>query len=218
MMRQDRPSPTVAAAILAGGEGRRMGHAAKGELTFRGERFLDRIARQLSGYPERLLSLRTLENAPECGGFTPVADRFYDCGAISGIYTSLSACRADYLQVVGCDMPLFTAGLGQYLSLFLCPDYDVFLPLDRAGREHPLCGIYSKRALPVLERRLRERDFRLMAALGELRVKRIPLYHSIYPDECLTNINTPEDLQRLVEEAPELLSRIPAPPPGAVLL
>lgn len=186
----------LGALLLAGGENRRMGRS-KAALSFHGQRFLDRIAGELSDFPERLLSLREPAAGMACPGFVPVADEFPGCGPMGGLHAGLRACRSDYLLAVACDMPLFQRGLARYLAAFLCRDYDVFLPVDRQGRVHPLCGIYAKGAAAVLEARLLAGDYRLMAALEALRVKYVPLAHSAYPDEILANINTPAQYDAL---------------------
>ena len=196
--------PSVGAVILAGGESRRMG-TDKAALTLDGQRFLDRIAGELSGYPERLVSVRRGDCAPACPGFTAVADWFPGCGPLGGLHAALSVCRSDYLLAVACDMPLFRREAGEFLTLFLSPAVDACVPVDRRGRVHPLCAVYGKSALPVLEAQLRAGDYRLTAALDRLRVKYVPLGHSAYGDETVTNVNTRAEYLALLARR----SRIP---------
>ena len=196
--------PSVGAVILAGGESRRMG-TDKAALTLDGQRFLDRIAGELSGYPERLVSVRRGDCAPTCPGFTAVADWFPSCGPLGGLHAALSVCRSDYLLAVACDMPLFRREAGEFLALFLSPAVDACVPVDRRGRVHPLCAVYGKSALPVLEAQLRAGDYRLTAALDRLRVKYVPLGHSAYGDETVTNVNTRAEYLALLARR----SRIP---------
>ena len=196
--------PSVGAVVLAGGESRRMG-TDKAALTLDGQRFLNRVAGELSGYPERLVSVRSPEAAPVCPGFTVVTDRFPGCGPLGGLHAALSVCRSDWLLAVACDMPLFRRELGEFLALFLSPAVDACVPVDRAGRIHPLCTIYGRSALPVLERQLRSGDFRLTAALEALRVNYVPLCHSAYGDETVANINTSAEYAALLSRR----SRVP---------
>ncbi|MDY3282168.1 molybdopterin-guanine dinucleotide biosynthesis protein B [Dysosmobacter sp.] len=197
-------TPSVGAVILAGGESRRMG-TDKGALTLEGQRFLDRVAGELALWPERLVSVRAPEDAPACPGFTPVADRFPGCGPLGGLHAALSACRSDWLLAVACDMPLFRRELGEFLALFPSPAADACVPVDRAGRVHPLCALYGKSALPVLEAQLRRGDYRLTSALDRLRVRYVPLGHSAFGDETVANINTRADYLALLARR----SRIP---------
>ena len=194
-----REGRTVGALLLAGGQSRRMGRD-KRALPFAGSRFVDVVAGALSGHPERLFSVADPRDVPP-PGFTAVCDRVPGCGPLGGIAAGLAACRSDFLLAVACDMPLFQEGLARYLEAFLCDGYDAFLSVDRTGRVHPLCAIYGKTALPVLEEQLRQGQYRLMAALERLRVKDIPLEHSAYPDRLLTNVNTWEEYQNLLRQA-----------------
>ena len=196
----------MGALLLAGGQSQRMGRD-KRALPLGGARFVDRVARELEGFPERLFSVADPREAPP-PGFTAVCDRLPGCGPLEGIAAGLAACRSDYLLAVACDMPLFQAGLARYLEAFLCDSCDAFLTVDRTGRVHPLCAIYGKTALPVLEEQLRTGRYRLMAALERLRVKYVPLEHSAYPDRLLTNVNTWEEYQDLLrqERRPPILA------------
>lgn len=196
-------SPSIGAVILAGGESRRMG-TDKAALTLDGRQFLDRIAVELTGYPERLVSVRSADSAPACPGFTAVADWFPGRGPLGGLHAALSTCRSDRLLAVACDMPLFRRELGEFLALFCSPAVDACVPVDRTGRIHPLCAVYSKSALPVLEQQLLSGDCRLTAALDRLRVQYVPLSHSAYGDETVANINTRAEYHALLARRSKL--------------
>lgn len=191
----------AAALLLAGGRSRRMG-CDKKSLTISGSRFQDLIAEQLSIFPKRFFSVRTPEELSP-PGFQLLPDNFPDCGPLGGLCTGLQVCPLPYLFVVACDMPLFHHDLARYLACFLSSEFDAFLPIDRAGRIHPLCGFYRKSALPALENQLHRGRYRFMDALKQLRVKYIPMEHSAYPDSMLSNINTQEDYQRLLQQTPQ---------------
>lgn len=188
----------VGALLLAGGKSRRMGRD-KRSLPFAGSRFVEIVAHELADRSERLFSVADPQELPP-PGFTVVPDLTPGCGPLGGIVAGLEACRSPYLLAVACDMPLFRAGLARYLEAFLCGCYDAFLAVDRAGRIHPLCGIYGKTALPVLKEQLNRGQYRLMSATEGLRVKYVPLEHSAYPDRMLTNINTWEEYQSLLRQ------------------
>lgn len=204
-------SERIGAVVLAGGGGRRMGGTDKGRLNLGGMRFLDRILRELGGYGEVLLSVdRDGRDGryPECGARI-VVDEIPDRGPLGGLVSALAVCRSDALLAVAADMPLFVRGLGEYLRCFLTDDCDAAVVRDRAGRVHPLCGIYRKRAVDVLRRQLDEGDFRMTAALEKLRVRTAPLAHSAYGEEVVANVNNPEEYAALVR-------RVEGPPVIAV--
>lgn len=186
--------------ILAGGRSRRMGRD-KALLRAGGVTFLERVASQLRHLPELLLSVGQGEgNAGSpyaASGLPLVADRFPDAGPLGGIASALGVCRSNALLVAACDMPLFCRGLADYLAAVIRDGDDVCIFTDRAGRPQPLCGIYRKRALPILEAQLAAGDLRLQSALARLRTRHFSLEHSAYPDEALANVNTPEEFARL---------------------
>ena len=68
----------IGAALLSGGQSRRMGRD-KSRLLLDGQPFQTRIAAQLDGFPELLLSVgSTLREEP---GFRPIPDIFAQDGA-----------------------------------------------------------------------------------------------------------------------------------------
>ena len=63
------------------------------------------------------------------------------------------------------------------------------------GKLHPLCGIYTKNCLPVLERNLADGHLKITRFLQEVDHRAIDV-----PDEYqaqFTNVNTPEDLKKI---------------------
>lgn len=187
--------PVVGAVILAGGGSRRMGRD-KARLPFRAETFLEHISGELSGFDECLLSVADAVRYP-VGALTVVRDQFPDSGAMGGICSALSACCSDALFVTACDTPLVTEGLARYLCAFLSPAVDAVVAETRDGRAHPLCAVYTKAAGAVFAEQIAAGNLRMRDALAHMRVKYAPLWHSAYPDEALTNINTPQEYAAL---------------------
>ena len=188
---------SVGVVLLAGGESRRMGQD-KATLYLGGETFLSLIGREMSIFPEKLLSVR--HGGLALSGFDPIEDQFPSCGALGGICTALHSCRSNYLLVLGCDMPCYPAALARYLCSFLDDGCDVCLPVDRSGRIHPIGGIYAKKTAPALERQILSGNYRLMHALKTLDVRQIPLSGTAFPDTALANINTPQEYDALLRE------------------
>ena len=64
------------------------------------------------------------------------------------------------------------------------------------GKMHPLCGVYRKSALPILEEQLLSGRNKVMEALKKLHVKYITVDSSMDTQQ-LFNINTPQDYEKL---------------------
>jgi len=189
----------IGAVILAGGKSSRMGKN-KAYLRLGGETALTRISGQLDEFEEVLLSVDSAEKYAQ-EKLTLVEDREPSAGPIGGLYRALSTCRSDGLLAVSCDMPLFQRELGQYMAAFVDEAHDAFVVVTRSGQRQPLCAIYKARAAQILEEQMRAGNYRLLDALDKLRVREIPLRHSVFPDEMAEGANTREEYAKLVRRA-----------------
>ena len=183
---------TVGTVLLAGGASRRMG-TDKAKLKIDDTDFLTKIASQLGGFDERLLSVAHPGDRDVPDGFEEVPDIYTGRGPIGGLFAALSRCRSDALLAVSCDLPLFDRSFADYL-LANADGCDVLIPRTPDERAHPLCAVWQKDCAPVLAAHLRSGDCRLMNAAEQLDVKYIS------PGDfarCLTNVNTPEDYKAL---------------------
>ncbi len=187
----------VGAALLAGGESRRMGRD-KAQLLWGGMTFQARLAQELAGFPERLLSTGRRELS--LPGFVSVPDLLPDRGPLGALHALLSACQSPALLLVPCDAPLFPRALAQLLAQSITEEWDAVVPVTRDGREHPACGVYRRDVLPRLQARLEAGDGRMYAFLGVLNTKRLLLADTPFPDRCLANINTPQAYEALLAE------------------
>ena len=214
----------VGCVILAGGKSSRMG-TDKALLEYDGKQFIGQIAEELSGFGERIIARgNNSELAAEIeDAWKVIPDQYPDHGPIGGLHAALSACRSDALFVVTCDMPLFDRELADLLcaemqyseepgKVFEDNDlktesetdsdgkhvdaYDVIISVGNDGKIHPLCGVYRKSVLSVLEEQIVSDRNRVMEALKKLRVKYVTI-DSPDQEKQLANINTPEEYERL---------------------
>lgn len=189
---------TYGVLILAGGKGRRMGGANKALLQLQQQTFLSRLENALSDFDEKLISLQDaswLGDSP----FLPVFDQVTDRGPLEGLRCSLSLCRSDALLVVACDMPLFSGKLAKAM-LQAGEGFDAVICQDRAGRIHPLCGIYSKQCLPAIESMIARGNYKITDIMKAVPSLIFSLESSVFSDILLSNINTPEALEALRQD------------------
>ncbi len=185
----------VTAAILAGGQARRLGGRDKSRLMIGAETILDRQLRVLAGVTDRIMIVAS-DTARFAGlGVPVVADLVPGAGSLGGIHTALAAAAGDRVLVVGCDMPFLTAP-------FLCFVADAALDADAAMPRtadgwQPLCACYARACAAPLARRLHAGQLRIVDLLDDVRVREIgPAEIAPFdPDgRLLVNVNTPEDL------------------------
>lgn len=155
-----------------------------------------------------------------------IPDIYPDHGPIGGLHAALSCCETDALFVVTCDMPLIKselvrklcmemqkmdAGRGQtnryagdragedvdeQVSGDIRDSVDAVIAVGADDKIHPLCGVYRKSTLPVLEEQIISGQNRVMASLKKLHVKYVTIDS---PSEAcqISNINTPQDYEIL---------------------
>ncbi|MEW6320022.1 MAG: molybdenum cofactor guanylyltransferase [Acidobacteriota bacterium] len=185
------------AAILAGGQSRRLGGRPKGALPVGGRPIL---ARQLDVLRSLAPAAIVVVGVP--GFDTPVdvpivADAVPGAGALGGLYTALAAAPSDPVLVVAGDLP-FVSGPWLMHLVEVLGNADGVVPRTADGR-HPLCAVYRRRAAPRLKAWLDRGTRRITDALSDLNVREVG------PDEVarfdpdgvlLMNVNTPEEYDR----------------------
>lgn len=177
------------AVILAGGQSRRMG-CCKALLEVDGETLIARLAQQLSAFGGLWISTNSTELAKGLPG-RMVKDRYPGLGPMAGIHAALLAAEREYLFCVSCDLPFFTGQVAAAMLEAFPQNGQAMACVDSTGQVHPLCGIYAKSALPVLERRLRQERLRMTELLEELQYQ--PFFTcGRFSDRVLDNVNTPE--------------------------
>ena len=185
---------SIMAVVLAGGQSRRMGQD-KASLTIGGLSFLEKIAGELAGFGEVLVSVADA-GAPRLSGCRNVVDVYKGCGPLSGLYSALSVIETEALLAVSCDLPFFNRALGEYLVAQLDADADAVVPVT-AGRIHPLCAVYRKRCAGVFKQQLEQGDLKLRNALMRLRTKYVEITDGDFAEMLDKNINTRADLETL---------------------
>ena len=189
----------LAAAILAGGRARRMGGVHKGLLELDGRPMVARAQAALSTVTSEIL-LVAGEPAPyaHINDVRLVRDLSPGQGPLAGMQAAFLACDAEALLVVGCDLPFLD---GKLLALLRdhAPAAQAVVPRV-GGRPQALVARYARSALPAIEERLQRSELRLLALLEALDVAWLdePALRAVDPAlRSFTNVNTPEDLERV---------------------
>ncbi len=227
----------VAAAVLAGGQSRRMGRD-KAFLTVGGQPLIERTLATLGRrFPEVLVVANEVAKYAHLGRRV-AADLRPGAGALGGIYTAIALStgaaapplpgadgrrreRACHVFVCACDMPFLDERL---IDLLLRQvgggEADVVVPEDPSAPDssaglHPLCAVYSRRTLPAIERNLATGRLKVIGFYPDVVVRRVgpeALEAAGVSPRALMNTNTPEELAL----AQMLLGgERPSPGPGA---
>ena len=179
--------------ILAGGKSSRMGKN-KALLEYESDTFIGHAIKEFQGH-EIIISAsgqKEYEKLPA----KIVSDENMDIGPIEGIRQILTAASEDYVFVCACDMPFITDKIADYIAEFISSDYDCYVVTDE-DRMHPLCAIYSKRVLPIIEKLIVNGEYKLRLRLENARTKFISLENTTFEKKIVRNVNTKEEYREL---------------------
>ncbi|HQS81213.1 MAG TPA: molybdenum cofactor guanylyltransferase MobA [Thiobacillus sp.] len=185
-------SVRVAAVILAGGQGRRMGGADKGLIEYQGRPLIDwALAALTPQVDELVISANRNFDAYAAYGHRVLPDTLPDFpGPLAGVLAALQAVAADWLLVAPCDTPRLPADLAARL---LAAAQRANVPLAVAAdavRVHHSCFIV----------RADQRDhLAAYLARGARAVRHwqaeLPSTAVRFEAACFANVNQPQDLQ-----------------------
>jgi molybdopterin-guanine dinucleotide biosynthesis protein A len=183
--------------VLAGGLGRRMGHANKGLLTVGGEAVLDRILARLSETCGQVLLVAN-DPLPYAGrNVRVVPDALPGHGALGGLHAALLNAPTEAVFVCGCDMPFISPALIRALAGML-GDRDAAVPRDGYGLQ-PLHAVYARRIAPLIPPALLRGDLKMGRFIGSLDALILPPEETTgfaAEADIFFNVNTPDDLEQ----------------------
>lgn len=190
------PSPDVTLAVVAGGQGRRLGGRAKGLLRVEGRTVLERLL----GLAPLCAEVLLVANAPEPyarWGLRTVADVVPGQGAPGGVHTALVHARTEWVLAVACDMPFVTEPVVRVLLAARAPEVQAVC-FEVQGRLEPLLAVYRRElAGPWGEALHNNPSLRELLAGCRVRVLPEQALRAVDPRlQAVVSLNTPEDLHR----------------------
>ncbi len=189
--------PDLTAIIFAGGLGTRLGGVKKALLDVGRKPIVQRVLDAVHPLAEQVIVVdnnQSLAHLPEVEIVPDVETR---AGVLTALYSGLSAATTELCLVVACDMPFLDTRLLRWL-VDQAPEYDVVIPVV-AGQMDPMHAVYRREpCLQAIGRALRRGEKRMIAYLGDVRVRQVgeAELRAIDPElRSLFNVNTPEDLE-----------------------
>lgn len=187
-MRQQR----LALAILAGGEGRRIG-GSKPTVELGSQTLLERAVERAAGWTDMVSVVLRSHDQTSIIGLPYLVDREDIEGPLGGLAAALAwtnAVGADFLLTIPCDMPFLPTDLGPRLLGEIGEASAAIAASD--GRLHPVCALWrSDLAGPmenyVLTGRRSLRGFAEMIGFAQIDWIANPV-------DPFFNINSPSDL------------------------
>ena len=201
-MKAERSNDKVTGLILAGGQGRRMGHVDKGLEIFRGKRLVDhvyeRFAPQVGGI---IINANQNHDAYKTFGVRVVSDAIGNfAGPLAGLHAGLSVSRRPFLASVPCDSPFLPEDLVERLMARL-NESRAELAVARTGDQpHPVFCLARRSVLEHLTNFLKGGGRKIDAWYASLDVIEVNFDDRA---EAFSNINTREELARFEDGTAE---------------
>jgi molybdenum cofactor guanylyltransferase len=186
----------VTGFVLAGGLSSRMGED-KSLMLFKGKPLIMHAIDSLSPLCEKVIISSNLL-IYDFTGCEVWPDELTLKAPINGLYSCLKRSETDWNFILTCDMPFAGSQLFAYL-LERAHGNDAVIPIHGQGFVEPLCGIYNRSTLNVLEQHLEVEQYSMVKLLQSIRCSYINIGpgQEFYNKEMFSNLNTPGDLDRL---------------------
>ena len=188
----------ITGAILAGGKSSRMGKD-KALLEFNGKPFIQRIAETLQKVFKNVIIISDHGEDYKFLGLPIYEDVFKNCGPLGGIHSAFVHATTEMIFVVSCDLPLFSEETVRCIIEMASPGAVV---VSQSAEEiQPLCGLYSRQCFLLLEKHLHRGRRKVLEFLEDVQsvivTPKCYQGRNIYRE--LSNINSPEDYQKLID-------------------
>ena len=190
----------VTGVILAGGKSSRMG-SDKAALRLAGESLFDRARRALTQVCPRI-QIAGARPDLACDDLPAFADT-HPGSSLGGLHNALCHSDSEWVLVLPCDLPFPSPTLLREL-LRKRAGVQAVMPRTSNGSE-PLIASYHRSVLPLIEEHLREGKLKLVDLLDRLHISYLG-EEELPPGwrRALTNLNRPQDLDRLLAPPPAL--------------
>jgi len=170
---KDKRYFSLTAIILTGGKSSRVGlNQSKDQIKLAGRPLIDWVISTLTSLDNLTKKDIIIVGSKEkYSNFERVfKDIFPQKGPLGGIFSGLKVSTSQYNLLVGCDMPFIEVKLLQYMIENIS-NYDIVIPYYGNGLIEPLCAVYSKSCLEVIEKNIKAGVLSVREIFPHLKVK-----------------------------------------------
>lgn len=192
-------SKNITGILLAGGMSQRMG-SEKGTLRIGSSLLYQYALRVLEGLCDEVL-ISTCKASLFQETHRMVCDEVKGIGPLGGLYSCLKQSSSDLNLVLSYDMPLVNESLFRLL-ISEVDNYDIVLPGFAKERPQPLCGIYRKPTLAIIEEMISRKDYAVNHLMTRCSGKIVTISEKMecWRPDLFLNVNSKEDLKGLPPE------------------
>ena len=129
-------------------------------------------------------------------GLPAIADAYPGRGPLAGLHAAMLHTSRFWVLVLACDLPGVSTILLRRL-IESSSDFDAVIPVTSDGRMHPVCALYSRNCLGLVEKYLGAGENRMINLLEnpKLRVLRITAAEGFFSDAELHDVNSLQDYE-----------------------
>jgi len=194
------------AIILAGGRGKRMGYREKALMVVNRKLLITYVLERLEKVVDDIIiSVRDMAQGELLNsmlpGHTYAYDEFENKGPLSGILSGLTLCRNEFCFIAACDMPFINENVVKMLFR-MSESHDAAIPRWEDGFLEPLHSVYRcETMIRETRKAIESGESIILAPIIRMNVNYIDIENIRKIDtnlRTLININTPEDMERLI--------------------
>lgn len=201
MDKKEKKMRQMSVGILAGGKSTRMGKN-KAVLPFHNRSFIEGILEACNGFGEILVSVDSVSAYEwlfeKNGSLRLAEDEKQEFGPVEGIYQILKKMSFDRGMIVATDMPFLTEAFLEKITEEAGEEDCLVLTLE--GRVQPLCSLYSKACIPVLEEMRQKEIHKPRFLYDHVKTRYLEAERLGNMEGALRNINTPEEYEQAMRE------------------
>jgi molybdopterin-guanine dinucleotide biosynthesis protein A len=185
----------ISGAVLCGGKSTRMGRD-KAFVVIDGTPMARRVADALTAAGcAPVVAVGGDGDALARIGLDTIPDGWPGEGPVGGVITALRSSTADIVVVVACDTPWLDAATVTALLEVLVHHPSAVAAVARTDRVEPLCAVWRRSVLPMVEAAFDGGERRLHRVLSSMPTT-MPVAMVPVPDDVLRNVNAPADVPR----------------------
>jgi len=186
------------AAIIAGGQSRRMGGGDKGVKPLQQKMMITHVAERIA--PQCSTIVINANNAPDAYralGYPLLEDSISGhLGPLAGVLSVLESCNDELVITLPCDTPLIPADLVERMhEMLLQSDSDICT--IEAGGLHPIFMLLKRKLAPSIRAYLEAGERRVGYWLKQQKYCVVDFNDQA---DAFSNINTPEEFERIHQE------------------
>ena len=200
--------------MLAGGKSSRMG-GEKGLKLLDGKPMIAYALEALAPWCTEIL-ISSNSHAYDHLGCRVVPDISTNSGPMGGIYSCMLQSQSeeentqvsppsnkdteinkDWFFVLSCDVPRITSEIVAHI-ISLSEDADITVPWHGGEHYEPLCAVYSRRLLPLMESYIKAGNFKIPDLIKQVNTRRILILDDpVLKEADFYNVNTRRELHEL---------------------